>query len=167
MPFIRGVKAFLVACIGAFGLLVAYDNVVDYGSNWAFVQHVLSMDTVFPDNALRTTRAITSVDVQRLAYWAIIATEALFGVLCLAGAWRLYRARHDAPAFAAAKPLAVAGLALVFALYFLGFMLVGGEWLSMWQSTVWNGQAAAVRFLACGMLVLIVLLLPDDAAGSR
>ena len=91
--------------------------------------------------------------------------EAAFGLLCLAGAWRLYRARHDSRAFVAAKPLAVAGLALMFVLYFVGFMLVGGEWLAMWQSTVWNGQASAVRFLTCGMLVLIVLLLPEDHAG--
>ena len=162
MPLIRAIKALLVACIGAFGVLVAYDNVVDYGSNWAFVQHVLSMDTVFPDNALRTSRAITDPGVQRVAYWSIIATEAVFGLLCLASAWRLFRARNDSRAFVAAKPLAAAGLALMFVLYFVGFMLVGGEWLSMWQSTVWNGQASAVRFLTCGMLVLIVLLLPDD-----
>ena len=109
MPLIRAIKALLVACIGAFGVLVAYDNVVDYGSNWAFVQHVLSMDTVFPDNALRASRAITDPGIQRIAYWAIIATEAVFGLLCLAGAWRLYRARHDSRAFVAAKPLAVAG----------------------------------------------------------
>ncbi len=165
MAFVRAIKALFVAAIGALGVLVAYDNVVDYGSNWAFVQHVLSMDTVFPDNALRASRAITNVNLQRLAYWGIIATEAAFGLLCMAGAWRLYRARDDAHAFAAAKPLAVAGLALMFALYFVGFLLIGGEWLAMWQSTVWNGQAAAVRFLACGMLVLIVLLLPDDDVG--
>jgi len=165
MPPIRAIKALLVACIGAFGVLVAYDNVVDYGSNWAFVQHVLSMDTVFPDNALRASRAITSPAIQRIAYWGIIAIEAVFGLLCLAGAWRLFRARHDSRAFVAAKPLAAAGLALMFVLYFVGFMLVGGEWLSMWQSTVWNGQAGAVRFLTCGMLVLIVLLLPDDQTG--
>jgi predicted small integral membrane protein len=161
MAFIRMVRALLVACTGAFGVLVAYDNIVDYGSNWAFVQHVLSMDTVFPDNALRATRAITSIHVQRFAYWIVIATEAVFGILCLAGAWRLFRARRDARSFAAAKPLAIAGLALMFLLYFVGFLLVGGEWLSMWQSNVWNGQAAAVRFLTCGMLVLIVLILPD------
>jgi len=118
MPLIRAIKALLVACIGAFGVLVAYDNVIDYGSNWAFVQHVLSMDTVFPDNALRASRAITDPGIQRIAYWAIIGTEAVFGLLCLAGAWRLYRARHDGRAFVAAKPLAVAGLALMFVLYF-------------------------------------------------
>ena len=50
----------------------------------------------------------------------------------------------------------------MFVLYFMGFLLVGGEWLSMWQSTVWNGQAAAVRLLTCGMFVLIVLLIPED-----
>src|SRR4030095_530787 len=101
MAFIRLVKALLVACIGAFGVLVAYDNVVDYDSNWAFVQHVLSMDTVFSANALRATRAITSVNIQRLAYGCIIATEALSGVLCLLGAGRLIRARRDPHAFAA------------------------------------------------------------------
>ena len=162
MAFIRLVKALLVACVGVFGVLVAYDNVVDYDSNWAFVQHVLSMDTVFPDNELRATRAITSVHIQRVAYWSIIVTEALFGVLCLGGAWRLVRAHRDPHAFAAARPLAIAGLALMFVLYFMGFLLVGGEWLSMWQSTVWNGQAAAMRFLTCGMFVLIVLLIPED-----
>ena len=162
MQAIRAMKALLVAAIGALGVVVGYDNLVDYDSNWAFVRHVLSMDTVFPDNATRASRAITDPTLQRIAYAAIIATEWAFGLLCLAGAWRLFRARHDRRAFITAKPLAVAGLALMFALYFVGFLLVGGEWLSMWQSTVWNGQTAAARFLACGMLVLIVLLLPEQ-----
>jgi predicted small integral membrane protein len=162
MPVIRAMKALLVAAVGAFGVVVGYDNLVDYDSNWAFVQHVLSMDTVFPDNATRASRAITSVTLQRIAYGAIIAAEWAFGFVCLAGAWRLFRARRDPRAFIAAKPLAVAGLTLMFVLYFVGFLLVGGEWLSMWQSSVWNGQAAAARVLICGMLVLIVLLLPEQ-----
>jgi predicted small integral membrane protein len=162
MDSIRAMKSLLVASIGVLGVVVGYNNLVDYGSNWAFVQHVLSMDTVFPDNATRATRAITSPSLQRLAYWAIIATEWAFGLLCLAGAWRLFRARHDRRAFIAAKPLAAGGLVLMFLLYFAGFLVVGGEWFSMWQSTVWNGQASAARFLACGMFVLIVLLLPEQ-----
>ena len=52
MAFIRAVKALLVGCIGAFGVLVAYDNVVDYGSNWAFVQHVLIV-LILPDGDAR------------------------------------------------------------------------------------------------------------------
>jgi hypothetical protein len=34
-----------VAYIGVFGLLTAFGNITDYGSNFAFVQHVMSMDT--------------------------------------------------------------------------------------------------------------------------
>src|SRR5262245_45397707 len=100
---IRVMKALLVAAIGALGVVVGYDNLVDYDANWAFVQHVLSMDTVFPDNATRASRAITNVTLQRIAYGAIIAAEWAFGLLCLVGGWRLFRARRDRRAFIAAK----------------------------------------------------------------
>ena len=49
-------------------------------------------------------------------------------------------------------------------LYFVGFVAIGGEWFSMWQSQVWNGQQAAVRFLTCSMLVMVVLLVPEEGA---
>jgi predicted small integral membrane protein len=35
----------MVAALAAFAFLVSYDNLVDYRSNYQFVQHVLSMDT--------------------------------------------------------------------------------------------------------------------------
>ena len=50
---IRILKALMVASVGAWALLIAVDNVIDYDSNWQFIRHVLSMDTVFPDNALK------------------------------------------------------------------------------------------------------------------
>ena len=55
----RIVKSVMVATVGLFGCMVAYNNCVDYDSNRAFVQHVLAMDTVFPFNAVKG-RAITS-----------------------------------------------------------------------------------------------------------
>jgi predicted small integral membrane protein len=52
-----------------------------------------------------------------------------------------------------------AGAAVAFALWFVGFMVVGGEWFLMWQSSTWNGQEAAFRFyltvLAVGAYVLL------------
>jgi predicted small integral membrane protein len=159
---IRLLKAVLVASIGIWAALVAYGNLADYGANWAFVQHVLAMDTVFADNPLKS-RAITDPALARLAYASIIAVEWAMAVLCLYGAWRLFRARHDRISFAAAKVPAVIGLTLVWLLYFVGFIAVGGEWFSMWQSSTWNGQPAAMRFLTCAMFVMIVLLLPEDA----
>jgi predicted small integral membrane protein len=58
MP-LRLAKLLLVSSLAAFAFIVAYDNVVDYDSNYEFVRHVLSMDITFPTNTLRT-RAITN-----------------------------------------------------------------------------------------------------------
>jgi predicted small integral membrane protein len=73
------------------------------------------------------------------------------------------RAR-DAPAalFNAAKGPAIGGLAAGFGLFFVGFLVVGGEWFQMWQSQTWNGQEAAFRFAASIGLVLIFVSLKDD-----
>ena len=163
MPAIRATKAVLVASIGFWALLVAYGNLADYGANWAFVQHVLAMDTVFADNPLKS-RAITDPALQRAAYWIIIVVEATIALVCLYAAWRLFRARHDRRAFVAAKVPAMLGLTLMWLLYFVGFNTIAAEWFSMWQSSTWNGQAAAVRMLTCATLVMIVLLVPEEDA---
>ena len=97
---IRLVKTMMVASLALFALLVAYNNVADYGSNYDFVRHTLSMDTTFPDNALKG-RAITSPVVWTLAYWLIILTEAVIGIVLAFAAWRLGRPcgspRHSTP----------------------------------------------------------------------
>jgi len=159
---LRLAKILLVCLVGLFSLLVGADNIFDYGTNYAFVQHVMSMDTVFPNSSL-TWRAITSPALHHASYAAIIAAELLTGVLCLLGAWRLWNARaYFASEFNAAKDVAIAGLVLGFALWFFGFMVVGGEWFQMWQSQTWNGQQAAFRFIGCIGLVLIFLVQKDD-----
>jgi predicted small integral membrane protein len=33
----------------------------------------------------------------------------------------------------------------------------------MWQSSIWNGQQAAQRFLNCAMFVMVVVLLPEES----
>jgi predicted small integral membrane protein len=163
---LRALKALMVIAVGLWATLVAVDNVLDYDANWHFVQHVLSMDTVFPDNALKY-RAITDPTIQRVAYWGIIGCQGAIAILCLAGSWRLLRRVPDRAAFAAAKTPAASGLVLLFFLYYIGFVLIGGEWFSMWQSQIWNGQSKAVMFLSCAMLVLIVLLLPEHPDGTN
>lgn len=165
MRVLRIVKSLLVASVGGWALLVAYGNVVDYGANWLFVQHVLAMDTVFPDNPLKS-RAITDPLLQKLAYWSIILTEWVMALVCLYGAWRLYGGCNDRRAFVAAKLPATLGLFIVWLLYFVGFVAIGGEWFSMWQSSVWNGQQAAQRFLYCAMFVMVVVLLPEEATDG-
>ena len=159
---VRLSKVLLTFSAGVFALLVGLDNLLDYEANLTFVQHVLSMDTTFDHSALRW-RAITAPWLHHLAYWAIIAAEIVTGILCLAGARRMHGALGaDGRAFSAAKGLAVAGLTAGFLLYFLGVLVIGGEWFKMWQSATWNAQAAAFRFAASFALVLIFVAMTDE-----
>jgi predicted small integral membrane protein len=129
-----------------------------------FVRHVLSMDTTFPTNTLRT-RAITNPPLWNAAYIAIITTEALTALAFAKGAYDLLR---NLRAFQAARHYTIIGATLAFLLWFTGFMVIGGEYFSMWQSAIWNGQQAAFRFYATVLLVLIVVLQPDqDFPSSR
>ena len=158
----RLAKVVMVAALAAFALLVAADNVFDYGANFEFVRHVLSMDTTFHDPAL-TGRAIMASALWHAAYIAIIAAEGATGVLLAAGALALWRARRGpAQAFQHAKRWAIAGATLGFLVWFFGFMVVGGEWFAMWQSAVWNGQQGAFRFYTALLGVLIFVNQPDS-----
>lgn len=162
MTAIRLAKIALVAATGVFCLLVGYNNLVDYGSNFMFVQHVLSMDTTFPDNAVRASRAILDPQVHQLAYWLIIATEWSIGLICLAGALRMLMVLN-APAerFNSAKSMAVVGLCAGMLFWFFAFIVVGGEWFQMWQSQMWNGQEPAFRFVGSIGLFLVFVSLDD------
>ena len=161
MLVIRLAKIVMVAALAAFAFLVTYDNLVDYGSNYQFVQHVLSMDTTFPDNTLRD-RAITDPNIWRAVYAMITAAEGLTSLLLAIGALALVtRLRASADAFNRAKAWAVAGLTVGFGVWFFDFLVVAGEYLAMWQSRSWNGQEAAFRFTMVILGVLIFLVLPD------
>jgi len=162
MFIIRLAKIVMVAALAAFAFVVTYDNVVDYGSNYEFARHVLSMDTTFPGNALMD-RAITDPRTWKAAYSAIIAAEGLTCLLLSIGALTLLmRLRATADTFNRSKIWAVAGLTAGFCVWFFGFMVVAGEYLAMWQSRSWNGQEAAFRFTMVILGVLIFVSLPDS-----
>lgn len=159
---VRLAKILLILSAGMFCLLVGYNNIADYGSNLMFVQHVLTMDTTFPDNAVRASRAISDPMLHHLAYWMIIAAEFAIGVTCVVGALRLLPVlRAPAAAFNDAKTVAIAGLAAGVGFWFVAFMVVGGEWFQMWQSQIWNGQQPAFRFIGSIALIMIFVALDD------
>ena len=161
MLMIRLEKVAVIAALAAFALIVAYNNVFDYNSNYQFVRHVLSMDTIFPDSVLRS-RAIDSETIWRAAYALIIAAEASTGLLLTLGVAVLFgRLRASAKTFNHAKLWAVAGLTLGFCLWFFGFVVIGGEYFAMWQSKLWNGQDAAFRIAGTMLAGLIFVSLPD------
>jgi predicted small integral membrane protein len=161
MLITRVAKIAMCLSLAVFCLLVGIDNIADPRSNYAFVAHVMSMDTTFPGNTLMY-RAITSPAAFRLAFALIIAAEIVAGLLFLAGAWRLWQARlAPAVTFNAAKTYAVAGALFAFLLWFFGFMVIAGEWFAMWQSKAWNAQQSAFRLYLTVLAVLIFLVLPD------
>jgi predicted small integral membrane protein len=166
---VRLAKILLVLSAGLFCLLVGYNNIADYGSNLMFVQHVLTMDTTFPDNAVRASRALSDPRLHHLAYWMIIAAEIAIGVVCIAGGLRLLPVlRSPAAAFNSAKTIAIAGLAAGVGFWFMAFMVVGGEWFQMWQSQIWNGQEAAFRFIGSIGLIMIFVAMDDrELANTR
>lgn len=158
----RIAKVLLVGALASYAFIVAYNNIVDYDSNYQFVRHVLSMDTTFPNNAL-IHRAITNESVWSAAYALIIACEWLTGVFLVIGALALLvRLRAPAAMFNRTKVWAVIGLTVGFGLWFFGFLVVAGEYFAMWQSQTWNGQQAAFRLTMVILGVLIFVSLPES-----
>ena len=70
----RLAKVGMVASLALFTFVVTVDNIIDYDANFAFVRHVLSMDTTFPDDTLRW-RAITEPTLWHVFYALIIFGE--------------------------------------------------------------------------------------------
>jgi predicted small integral membrane protein len=165
MLITRYAKIVMSAGLAAFCLIVAFDNLTDYGTNYLVVQHVTSMDTTFPGSRLMY-RSFTSPVLWHLCYGLIIAAQTVTGILFLSGAIRLFQVRSTPGAvFNEAKGLVVAAALLAFLLWFLGFMVVGGEWFAMWQSQTWNFQQDAFRFAMVVLAVLIFVNQPDGDVG--
>lgn len=162
MLMARVLKILATAGVALFFTLVAFGNLTDYGSNFAFVRHVLAMDTTFRSPALMW-RAIDVPGAAHVAYALIIAWQVATALVCWAGAVRM-AVRWDAPAtvFARAKSVALAGVGMGFLLYAFGFVVIGGEWFAMWQSKDWNGQAPAHIFLTITGIVLLFLNQRDE-----
>ena len=166
MIVLRLAKLVMVASLAGFAFMVTFDNVTDYATNYAFMQHVLSMDTTFEHNSL-TYRAITAPWAWQLGYDAIIAAEGVTCALFTIGAVALARALYaDAATFERAKRFTVIGATFAFLIWFTGFMVIGGEWFAMWQSKMWNGQEAAFRFYMTTLAVLLFVNQPDKELGS-
>jgi predicted small integral membrane protein len=158
----RFIKTGCVLAIGILALLITFDNLTDYYSNYWFVAHVMKMDTTFPGNRL-LYRSITHPWLYHAAYIFIIGLEGFMSFCSLKGSWLLWKNIKAAPeTFYAAKNWAVAGLGIGILIWFLGFEVLGGEWFAMWQSTSWNGLGAAERILTFLVLVLILLHLKDE-----
>ena len=163
---LRAAKTAMVAATAVLFSIIAFGNITDYGTNFAFVQHVMSMDTLLPTTTI-TYRAITSPVLHHIAYNIIIATEILIALLCWLSVLALLRTlRAATEQFRRTKSLAIAGLALGFLLYQFGFITIGGEWFGMWMSQHWNGEPDAFHYLMIMIALLIFVTMPEGDVAS-
>ncbi|MGC2299898.1 MAG: DUF2165 domain-containing protein [Acidobacteriaceae bacterium] len=154
-------KTLLVAAVALYYTLVVFNNLTDYGSNYAFVHHVLLMDSTFPENH-GMWRAIHPLWAHAAFYDTIIAWEAVTMLLLWAGAVELLRTvGRPGGAFQEAKTLAIGGLTVSLLMWFVAFLGVGGEWFLMWQSRTWNGQEEAFRMFVVVGMVFLLLVMPE------
>lgn len=152
---IRYSKALCVCAIALFISLTAFNNLTDYLTNFTFVQHVLTMDTLFP-NANVKYRAINHPLAHHIAYIIIISIEIISALICGYGGTLLLRnSKQSAAIFNRSKKWAIIGLTIAFLLWQVVFMSIAGEWFSMWMSKQWNGIQPAFRFFVTILLVLI------------
>jgi predicted small integral membrane protein len=159
---VRLTKIAMSLALAAYVFLVTFDNITDYGSNYGFVAHVLSMDTTFPGNGLMY-RAVSNHGLWTAFYWLIIAGEGVTFALLLLGSYALWRAHNASGAeFNKAKALVIAACGCGFIVWFFGFMVIGGEWFAMWQSKIWNGQDAAFKVYTALLGVAIFINQRDD-----
>lgn len=157
MFLIRLTKTVLVGCLAGLLAIAALNNVLDYSSNFAFLTHVLTMDTTLRHELLMW-RAVTSPVLHHGAYAVIVIWEGLAALLCTLGTIDLSRS-ITAPAdrFYTAQKRAIVGLTASLVLWLGAFLAVGGEWFVMWQSTEWNGQDPAFRMFTVTLLTLMFL----------
>jgi predicted small integral membrane protein len=154
-------KTLLVGAVALFYTLVVLNNLTDYGSNYAFVHHVLLMDSTFPGNH-GMWRAIHPPWMHAAFYDTIIVWEAGTMLLIWAGTVQLLRAvGKPGTGFQDAKTLAIAGLTLSLLMSLVAFLCVGGEWFLMWQSPGWNGEEAGFRMFGVVGLILLLLVVPE------
>lgn len=158
---VRFCKVALLAACALHWTLVVFNNLVDYDTNFQFVRHVLSMDTVHPANQ-GGWRSSANPVIHHLAYLGIIAWE----ILCMLSCWWsaklcLSKSRSALPEFERAKSSVAVALTLVILLFFGGFITVGGEWFMMWQSERWDGVDTAGRLCTVHLGILLWVTRPE------
>jgi len=164
LPFAAGLLVFLNAL---YILFVTFGNVTDFGTNQLFVQHVLSMDTTnfgagqglqLDDDVM--WRAIENRTVQNVLYVLIIAWEFLTTMVLCAAVLLWFRDAKNG--YRRARATSTVGVLMLIALFFGGFIAIGGEWFQMWKSVEWNGIDAAFRNAMLAMVTLVVIHLPSS-----
>jgi predicted small integral membrane protein len=105
-----------------------------------------------------TWRTIESETLQDIAYVGIIAWESAAALVLLAATALWVRDRGTS--YRLARRVSTIGPLMVIALFFGGFIVIGGEWFQRWKSTEWNGLDPAFRNTVLAAVGLLAVHLP-------
>jgi predicted small integral membrane protein len=151
----RMVMVVLTAITALYMGLVTFGNISDYGTNQAFVQHVLAMDTTFASSNTKW-RAVTDHRLATVVYVVIIIWECLTALVLTIAFFAWLRGTAGKRASVVACQLSICGWLMQVLLFGGGFIIVGGEWFKMWQSIKWNGTQAAFQNLLLPVAGLVL-----------
>jgi predicted small integral membrane protein len=153
---LRITKILLAASVALWGLLGAFGNVANWAATTGAVAAVTSMST-FPGGAERW-QATSNPAVILAGALFILLGKLVAGLLCAAGAWRMWVAREeDAATFGKPKTLVLSGCAVAMFMLFVGFSVIGEGWFELWRSDALREQAGEPAFRYGAMIALIGL----------
>ncbi|WP_392553393.1 DUF2165 domain-containing protein [Orbus wheelerorum] len=155
-------KAAIAFSVGFFCLLVGYDNIIDFNTNYQFVHSVLSMDKMesfFSGNPTLEARSIDNSNVYLVGYWLIIVGEIITGLVCMFGSIYMF-ASINKKRFVNGQVIYLVGATFAVLLWYFGFGVIGGEYFSMWANQM-NGQMKAYTFATFILITAIYVYMPE------
>lgn len=166
-PLVRAAVSVLTVMTAAYYLLVAFDNITNPASNWAFVKGVLSGDGT-PAGDGFGWRAITAPWLQVTAYVGVILAETIAGVLLAVGGVAGLRGTSRPAIWADAQRWTIVGCLVGLLVFFFGFITVGGNWFIMYLNSKWNGLDPAFQnsVMTAFTFVCVVLVLTADRLAT-
>lgn len=164
---LRTIKVLLVLAVGIWGLIGALGNLLNWNGVVAKVAETTAMSGWKTD--LIGWREVSNPVLVHLGAAMIPAAKLTFGLLCLMGAWRMWRARSAGGiAFEQAKSLALAGCGVALLMLFVGWIVIADTWFEAWRSGGPMQGALGTAFRYAGFAGLIALFVGarDDIAEA-
>jgi predicted small integral membrane protein len=129
---------------------------LQFSANAAIASQVLSMKSTFDPNSWR---AINSPIFGYLTYGVFWALHTASGLLGLAGAYAMFRSlKARETRYPQDCSLAMLGVGIGAALYFIGFTTIGGGWFLLYSApTPPNFSGAATSLFQSYILVILFL----------
>lgn len=157
----RVLASLVVLMAAAYYLVVATDNITNpvnpTGSNWPFVQGVLSGDGTAPGNGFEW-RFIDADWFHGLAYAGIIIGETVAAIALIGGGILGLRRSADSAMWERSQRWTLVGAFFGLMVFFFGFIVVGGNWFVMYQNAKWNGLEPAFQNTVTTLLAVLLVV---------